>query len=95
VADCDLVYVADTYGVYTQEWKKLSVVGDRSSLIYGGLSEQDLYFLQAMKSAGKLVIAEHNTIGSPTTEIVRNQFEKVLGSNGLIGMDAILTLLTL
>ncbi|HQS55647.1 MAG TPA: hypothetical protein PLK14_11090 [Sediminibacterium sp.] len=79
VSDCDMVYVTDTYGVYTQEWHHLAVLGDRSSLIYGGLSEQDLYFLKAMKAAEKLVIAESNTIGSPTTEIVRNQFEKSFG----------------
>jgi hypothetical protein len=79
VSDCDMVYITDTYGVYTQEWKQLSVLGDRSSLIYGGLSEQDLYFLKAMKAAGKLVITESNTIGSPTTELVRNQFEQSFG----------------
>ena len=79
VNDCDMVYVTDTYGVYTQEWHHLNVLGDRSSLIYGGLTEQDLYFLKGMKAAGKLVIAEHNTIGSPTTETVRNQFENSFG----------------
>ena len=79
VSDCDMVYITDTYGVYTQEWKHLSVLGDRSSLIYGGLSEQDLFFLKAMKAAGKLVVAESNSIGSPTTENVRNQFENSFG----------------
>ncbi len=79
VSDCDMVYVTDTYGVYTQEWHKLTVLGDRSSLIYGGLTEQDLYFLKGMNAAGKLVVAEHNTIGSPTTEMVRNQFENSFG----------------
>ena len=79
VNDCEMVYITDTYGVYNQEWRHLSVLGDRSSLIYGGLSEQDLYFLNAMKRAGKLVLAEHNTIGSPTTEIIRTQFENSFG----------------
>jgi hypothetical protein len=79
VKDCDMAYITDTYGIYTQEWHTLEVLGDRSSLIYGGLSKQDLSFLQGMHAAGKLIVTEFNTIGSPTNETVRNEFEKEFG----------------
>jgi hypothetical protein len=79
VKDCDMAYVTDTYGIYTEEWNQLEVLGDRSSLIYGGLSKQDFSFLQGMHKAGKLIVTEFNTIGSPTAEPIRNEFEKEFG----------------
>jgi hypothetical protein len=74
--DADLVYFTDTYGVYKNEWyKKKKTEG----MIYGGMSEQDIQLLQKMKAKHKLIISEFNTIGSPTTEKNRADFESLFG----------------
>ena len=52
---------------------------ERSNLIYGGMSAQDIEFLQDMKDRHKLIITEFNTIGSPTNADNRNKFEKMFG----------------
>lgn len=79
VNDCDLTYFADTYGVTWKEWKNKLKDTARSAILYGGLSRQDMAFAKGMQDAGKLVIAEFNTIGSPTMEPIRKEFEKTFG----------------
>ncbi len=85
--DCDAVYIADTYGVYTNEWFAKKNVTERSGIIYGGLSTQDISFLKKMKDKHRLIITEFNTIGSPTNEAVRGDFEKLFAMkwSGWIG----------
>lgn len=74
--DADMVYFADTYGVYKNDWyKKNNTEG--SNVLYGGMSEQDIQLLQDMKAKHKLIISEFNTIGSPTSDIVRGSFENL------------------
>ncbi len=73
--DADLVYFTDTYGVYNNEWYKKSEAG----MIYGGMSEQDILLLQKMKAKHKLIISEFNTIGPPTSEKNRADFESLFG----------------
>jgi hypothetical protein len=76
--DADLVYFTDTYGVYKNDWyKKTRAEGPEK--IYGGMSEQDIQFLQMMKAKHKLIISEFNTIGSPTSENIREDFENLFG----------------
>lgn len=78
--DAVMTYFTDTYGIYKQEWYHKSVgetVG--FGMLYGGLSKQDLEFLQLMKNKKKLVVAEFNTIGSPTTKENREKFESMFG----------------
>ncbi len=76
--DADMVYFTDTYGMYKNEWytKKKEVEYGK---IYGGMSEQDIDLLRKMKAKHKLIIAEFNTIGSPTTEQVRTDFQNLFG----------------
>ncbi|WP_231962872.1 hypothetical protein [Aquirufa nivalisilvae] len=78
--DADMAYFTDTYGIYKQEWYHKNVgetVG--FGMLYGGLSKQDLDFLQLMKEKRKLIITEFNTIGSPTTKENREKFESMFG----------------
>ena len=75
--DADLVYLTDTYGIYRNEWSKQGSNTERSGLIYGGMSQQDIDFLRLMKAKKKLIISEFNVIGSPTPMPVRNDFEKL------------------
>lgn len=77
--DCDLAYYTDTYGVYYNEWYAHKKVAERSQLIYGGMSAQDIEFLKLMKAKRKLVIAEFNDMASPTPAIIRGQFEALFG----------------
>ncbi len=78
-ADADLVYLTDAYGIYRNEWIKHSDTKERSGIIYGGTSDADMQFLQLMQQNKKLIIAEFNSLGSPTSPIVRSEFEKTFG----------------
>jgi hypothetical protein len=77
--DADLVYFTDTYGVYKNEWYKRPTPAERLGLIYGGMSRQDIGLLKDMKARHKLMIAEFNSIGSPTAPPVREEFESLFG----------------
>ncbi|WP_285009141.1 hypothetical protein [Pedobacter faecalis] len=75
--DADIAYYTDTYGIFNNEWRQHGDEKERSGLIYGGLSEQDMNFLRLMKAKRKLIITEFNTIGSPTNTSERHSFEKL------------------
>ena len=77
--DADATYFTDTYGVYKNEWYDQKNVNEPSEMIYGGMSAQDIEFLQDMKAKHKLIIAEFNTMESPTTEDNRSKFEYLFG----------------
>ncbi|SDM64959.1 hypothetical protein SAMN05421813_11845 [Daejeonella rubra] len=74
--DADLVYFTDTYGIYNNEWYQKKNTNERSGMLYGGLSSKDVELLVLMKEQKKLIIAEFNTIGSPTDSASRAGFEK-------------------
>jgi len=76
--DADATYFTDTYGVYKNDLEAKNV-NERSEMIYGGMSSQDVEFLQDMKARHKLIIAEFNTIESPTSEDNRSKFEYLFG----------------
>lgn len=73
--DADLIYLTDTYGVYKNEWYKRNNAKE-FGVIYGGMSAQDIQLLQLMKAKHKLIISEYNTIGAPTPQNIRNDFEQ-------------------
>jgi len=77
--DCDLAYITDAYGIYNNEWYHHQDVTERSGIVYGGMSQQDLAFLLKMKQKKKLVITEFNCLGSPTSAAVRTGFENAFG----------------
>lgn len=75
--DADMTYYTDTYGVYRNEWYLKKNVEERSGVVYGGMSEQDIDYLRDMKAKHKLIISEFNTIGSPTSPDIRGEFENM------------------
>ncbi|MGG1630314.1 hypothetical protein [Rossellomorea sp. NRS-1567] len=71
----DAVYIADTYGVYEEEFHNENVSGKRSSKLYGGLTDQDMDALKDMAmNDGKTLIAEFNSMAQPTEEATRKKF---------------------
>ncbi|WP_454192706.1 hypothetical protein [Paenibacillus sp. Marseille-Q7038] len=73
----DLIYAADTYGIYKQEQQ-----ADRSykqKLIYGGMKLEDVQKIQYATATGATFIGEYNILGAPTDEGVRQQLENMLG----------------
>jgi len=76
-SDVNLTYFTDTYGIYKNEWYSSAQNTERSGIVYGGMSKQDVEFLELMKNKHKLILAEFNTIGSPTNNLIRNKFENL------------------
>ena len=77
--DVDVTYFTDTYGIFKNEWYKQGDSKERSGMVYGGMSMQDVSFLKQMQAKHKLIITEFNCLGSPTQTAVRNEFEKMFG----------------
>lgn len=77
--DVDIAYLTDTYGIYNNEWYHEGDDKARSGIVYGGMSRQDLYFIQQMRAKHKLIITEFNCLASPTDSAVRAGFEKTFG----------------
>jgi len=82
----DMVYYTDLYGIYRIEWLneypqskpdvKPGRMGERSELIYGGMSQNELGFLRIMKNKRKLILNEFNTFASPTSPEIRKEYEE-------------------
>lgn len=78
VSETDLIYVADTYGVYKSDFTA-SEEEELSEKIYGGMNESELLLLKKAKEQGKVVVAEFNSIASPTPKEIRSEFENLMG----------------
>lgn len=71
----DAVYVTDTYGVYEGDLDNEKVSGERSSKVYGGMTDEDVDALKQMAvNDGKTLMAEFNSMAHPTTEETRQSF---------------------
>ncbi|MFJ8264139.1 hypothetical protein ACIQ4I_19700 [Rummeliibacillus sp. NPDC094406] len=87
----DVIYIADTYGVYQDDfpWINKNREGERSNLVYGGLKMNEWKAIVNRLSEDKksTLVAEFNTLASPTDETVRNHMSSVLGiqSSGWMG----------
>ena len=77
--DADVAYITDAYGIYRNEWYHQGDTKERSGIVYGGMSQQDFYFLDQMRSKHKLIITEFNCLGSPTAPAVRSGIENAFG----------------
>lgn len=75
----DMIYLTDTYGLYRNDLFGRNLRGEYSPLIYGGTTEKEFSLLKIMKAQHKLVMAEFNTIASPTSKVVKTQFEELYG----------------
>ncbi|WP_186579611.1 hypothetical protein [Aquibacillus kalidii] len=75
----DVLYMADGYGVYQDEYVEKSVAGNRSELLYGGMTADEVNKLRAsLIENNQTLIAEFNTFGSPTKQDVREGFYDLL-----------------
>ena len=82
VAKARLVYLADTYGVYRDDLKRkerMEAALERSPKIYGGLTPEEARAAVGALDAGKTLVAEFNTLGSPTGDDARTTLESALG----------------
>jgi hypothetical protein len=78
----DLLYIADTYGVYEGD---LARRGDRltalepSPRVFGGVEPSEMDAIEGFAARGGRVVAEFNTFASPTSADVRQRMERLLG----------------
>jgi len=82
VAPAKLVYLADTYGVYRGDLAskdRMEAALERSPRIYGGLTVDEAEAAASATAAGKTLVAEFNTLGSPTPADARDRLEGALG----------------
>lgn len=73
----DVLFFADAYGVYENEWSKKNKINERSRLIYGGTTRKDVELLEFAKQKNKKIIAEFNLIASPTRGAERRKVQKM------------------
>ena len=79
-APADLLYIADTYGVYENDFNNSQVNGSRSDLIAGGLTQKDVSEIsRRVLELQTPLIAEFNSFASPTESEIRTQFTSLLG----------------
>lgn len=75
----DLIYITDTYGVYTDDYMIPNVRGTRSELIYGGLTDSELKKIKDNLSDGNTFIGEFNIASSPTNTQNRKELGRLFG----------------
>lgn len=85
----DVIYLADQYGVYEEEFQGKNQLGKRSEMLYGGIQPEELDQIEKTlhTGKGKTFIAEFNTFGSPATTEVRSRMSNLLNADwtGWIG----------
>ncbi|MBC3797657.1 hypothetical protein [Acetobacterium tundrae] len=74
----DLIYLTDTYGVYTDEFYKKNNQGNRSGMIYGGTQEKEVSIIRNSLD-NNVIIGEFNILASPTNSQVREGLENIFG----------------
>ncbi|OOG77717.1 hypothetical protein [Algoriphagus sp. A40] len=74
----DLIYLTDSYGVYEGDFDEAKPVG-LSKKVYGGLEFTDIQLIRMAKEEGKVMVAEFNSIASPTPKPIRTEFENLMG----------------
>lgn len=82
VAKARLVYLADTYGVYREDLKskeRMEAALERSPKLYGGLAPEEARAAASVLDSGKTLVAEFDTLGSPTGDDARTTLESALG----------------
>ena len=75
----DLVYYADTYGVYYSDWYASNMKIDPKQKVYGGMNQNDYLLLKRMKERNKSIITEFVMLGNPTSALVRTKTEDLFG----------------
>lgn len=73
----DLIYLADTYGVYTDDYLQVNQTGQLSPLIYGGLDADEVNRIRQNIGRGNTLIGEFNVVASPTNVQNRTELGKL------------------
>ncbi|MBI9096752.1 MAG: hypothetical protein JEY71_17985 [Sphaerochaeta sp.] len=83
-SETDIIYIADTYGVYRSEggFSRTQTGENTSNLIYGGTSQEDVEALQAYlnRDEENTLIAEFNTFATPTPSYIQAQLYEMFRS---------------
>jgi len=78
--DRNVLYIADTYGVYTGDYlQRAGKEIERNQKIFGGLSESEVEATEWFAAQGHLIIGEFNCFASPTPKELRERTESVFG----------------
>lgn len=80
-SDYDVIYLADTYGIYKDDLQQTKRLGERSEKIVGGLEQKEWQSIVERLASKKksMLIAEYNTFASPTSGEVRKELQDYLG----------------
>ena len=81
VSQSDVIYFADMYGVYFNEWYKSQLPRDASSKIIGGINNNDYWLLKNLYDAKKTLIFENVFFADPTEPLVRYRTEELVNIN--------------
>ncbi|MBE4908936.1 hypothetical protein IMZ08_12780 [Bacillus luteolus] len=74
-----MIYIADGYGVYEEEFYESNQLGERSNIIYGGMTSEEIARIrEAVFKNGTTLVAEFNTFASPTPSNVKEEFYQLL-----------------
>lgn len=76
--DLDILFYSDTYGVFENDFNEIDS-DEFSKKIYGGLNRGDINLLREAAAQNKTIIAEFNTMASPTPVGIRTEFENLMG----------------
>ena len=74
----DLIYYADMYGVYFNEWYESPVTAASASKIIGGINNNDYWLLKNLYDAHKTIIFEDIFFTEPTEPLVRYRTEEIV-----------------
>lgn len=75
----EVIYLADTYGVYEEDFMQRKLSGELSKIIYGALTPDDIQSIRSNLGGGNTLIAEFNTAASPTNVADRRTLGRLLG----------------
>ena len=75
----NILYIADTYGIYASDWYKNSSIDNPEKILYGGLNHSDFELMQEMQTQKKTIVLEFNSIIPPTTYNVRKNISESFG----------------
>ncbi len=75
----DVIYFADTYGVFVNEWYEALNISRKSRKLYGEFNNNDLLLVNEMQNRNKLVIMEYNTFDYPTIQYYSVRVQEKLG----------------
>ena len=76
---CDALYIADTYGVFFNDWYRGINKSRKSRKLYGGFNNNDFLLLKEMKDRNKLIIMEYNSFDYPTSQFEAFRAQEKIG----------------